>query len=61
MKRVLTSAEISIAVVKLVIAGFYPEQHFVLTGSGQILACPAARAFLQNTSAWIEDPARSIS
>ncbi|MGF1512298.1 MAG: hypothetical protein ACFB5Z_01185 [Elainellaceae cyanobacterium] len=60
MKRVLTPAEVSLVVLKLVIAGFYPEQHFVLTERGQVLACPQARAFLQKASAW-KDPAKSRS
>lgn len=60
MKRVLTPSEVSIVVLKLAIAGYYPEQHFVLTQQGQVLACPEARAFLQRTSAW-RDPATSPS
>ncbi len=60
MKRVLTPAEVGVVVIKLVIAGFYPEQHFVLTEQGQVLACPKAREFLQKTAAW-KDPAKSYS
>lgn len=59
MKRLLTPTEVSIAILKLVIGGFYPNQHFIVTEAGQILACPKARAFLQKTSSWTEDPAKS--
>lgn len=60
MKRILTPSEVGVVVIKLAIAGYYPEQHFVLTQQGQVLACPEARAFLQRTHSW-RDPATNHS
>ena len=54
MKRLLTTAEVEIAILKLVTAGYYPEQHFRVTDDGQLLACPEARNYLKHASAWIE-------
>ena len=54
MKRLLTAAEVEMAILKLVTAGYYPEQHFRVTDDGQLLACPEARNYLKQASAWIE-------
>ena len=54
MTRTLKKSEISMAVLRLVMGGFFPGQHFVINASGQILASPEARAFLRKNLAWIE-------
>ncbi|MEB3357098.1 MAG: hypothetical protein VKK04_10245 [Synechococcales bacterium] len=48
-------------VLRLVIAGYYPNQHFIITDQGQVLACLEAREFLKQTRAWIPDLAGSHS
>jgi hypothetical protein len=55
MKRALTKSEVSELVLRLVLAGFYPGQHFVLTDSGQVLASPEVRNFLKQTPSWIAE------
>lgn len=53
MVRTLTKSEVSMVVLRLVIGGFYPRQHFVINRDGQVLASPAAREFLRRHPAWI--------
>ncbi len=55
MKRALTKSEVGELVLRLVLAGFYPGQHFVLADSGQVLASPEVRKFLKQTSAWVAE------
>ncbi|MGJ3251749.1 MAG: hypothetical protein ACFE0J_11540 [Elainellaceae cyanobacterium] len=52
MKRALTKSEIGELVLRLVLAGYYPGQHFILTEDGQVLASPEARSFLKHTPVW---------
>ncbi|MGF1498805.1 MAG: hypothetical protein ACFB8W_18565 [Elainellaceae cyanobacterium] len=59
MKRKLTSEEVGIVVLRLVIAGYYPNQHFIITDQGQVLACLEAREFLKQSRAWVPDLASS--
>ena len=54
MKRLLTTAEVEMAILKLVTAGYYPNQHFRITEDGQLLACPEAREYLKQAPAWID-------
>lgn len=53
MTRVLTKTEVSMVVLRLVMGGFFPHQHFLVNDDGQILASPEARAFLRKNLAWI--------
>ncbi|MEB3231055.1 MAG: hypothetical protein VKJ64_08600 [Leptolyngbyaceae bacterium] len=54
MKRLLTTPEVTMAILKLVIAGYYPSQHFRVTEAGDLLACPDAQRYLQHATAWIQ-------
>ncbi|MEM9217455.1 MAG: hypothetical protein AAGD25_24335 [Cyanobacteria bacterium P01_F01_bin.150] len=54
MKRLLTEAEVEMAIIKLIMAGYYPGKHFRVTDDGQLLACPEARNYLKQAAAWIE-------
>lgn len=54
MTRTLTKTEVSIVVLRLVIGGFFPQQHFLITDDGQVLASPESRQFLRKNLAWIE-------
>ncbi|MEL6225140.1 MAG: hypothetical protein AAFQ57_13665 [Cyanobacteria bacterium J06626_14] len=54
MTRTLNQIEVGMVILRLVVGGFFPNQDFVVTGSGQVLASPEARAFLRRNLAWIE-------
>lgn len=54
MTRTLKKAEIDMVVLRLVMGGFFPNEHFVITDTGQVLASPEARSFLRKNLAWIE-------
>ncbi|MEB3214022.1 MAG: hypothetical protein VKL39_21925 [Leptolyngbyaceae bacterium] len=54
MTRTLNKTEVGMVILRLVTGGFFPNQHFVVTRSGQIMASPEARAFLRRNLAWIE-------
>lgn len=53
MARTLTQAEVGQLVLRLVIAGFYPQEDFILQPKGKILVSPEARQFLRQHPARI--------
>ncbi|MGK7889055.1 MAG: hypothetical protein AB4042_06945 [Leptolyngbyaceae cyanobacterium] len=54
MKRLLTTPEVTMTILKLIVAGYYPDQHFRITEAGDLLACPEAQHYLQHATAWVQ-------